>query len=208
MWNVKIPENPIEKLIDHPVVPENLKEKFLYMTFEIIADKGADGLSASELIRRTNSSKGALFHHFETIDHLCIESLNYFRQHISKGLKTDSCQNLDEYLKYIVGECMKKQSTTYYIHIVHFFRDRAIRDERYRAPFWELFMMQIRFIADRALNFLPPGKDRDQVINKIAFLFFTIEKISFQRVLIQNQNLFEDELKNLIQSTASQLNAL
>ena len=178
------------------------------MTFEIIADKGADGLSASELIRRTNSSKGALFHHFETIDHLCIESLNYFRQHISKGLRPDTCQNLDEYLNYIVAEFMKKQSTTYYIHIVHFFRDRAIRDERYRLPFWELFMMQIRFVADRALTFLPAGTDRDKVINKVAFLFFTIEKISFQRILIQNPNLFGEELKTLIESTSSQLKAI
>src|ERR1044072_3331430 len=70
-------DKPLNVLFDNPVETSNLREKFLYTTFEIIADKGADALSANELIKRTKSSKGALFHHFETIDHLCIESLKF-----------------------------------------------------------------------------------------------------------------------------------
>ena len=82
------------KKVDHPLAfifnqltpPSNLRERFLYATFEIISEHGTDALSASELIKRTKSSKGALFHHFDTLDDLCIQSLVFFRNQMIRFL--------------------------------------------------------------------------------------------------------------------------
>lgn len=191
-------EKPISFLFNQ-VEPRNLKERLLYSTFEIIAEKGADALTASELIRKTESSKGALFHHFETIDHLCVESLLYFKKHLSQVKHDDGCQTLEEYLKYLMTNNLSKQSTRYYVHLVNFFRDRAIRDERYREPLKGIIEVSLNFYTDRILSFLPPETNRQEVFDKVVFMSMTIERVGFYRVLYQDPEACQDELNQFLE---------
>ncbi len=201
-------ENPLKFLFDQKIVPANLKEKFLCATFEIVAEKGADALSASELIKRTKSSKGALFHHFQTIDHLCIESLDYFRQHISRGNAQDNCQNIDQFLEHVMTVGLRRQSTRYYVHLVNFFRDRAVRDERYRAPLKSAFQATVNLTVDRVMHFLNPGADRAVVFRKIIFFFMIIERTSYHRLLYDEPTAFETELRESLQFSIKTLKDL
>ncbi len=190
-------ESPLKVLFDHEIKPANLKEKFLCATFEIIAEKGADALSASELIKQTQSSKGALFHHFQTIDHLCIQSLEYFKQHVALGAAPDSCQNLEDYLQHVMDIGIRRNSTRYYAHLVNFFRDRAIRDERYRAPLKAFFVAHIKIVAERVMKFLEPGVDQSVVFRKIVFYQMVIERCSYHRLLYNEPTAFDGELVEL-----------
>jgi AcrR family transcriptional regulator len=191
-------ERPLTSIFDNAIEPVNLREKFLYATFEIIAEKGADALSANELIKRTRSSKGALFHHFETIDHLCIESLHFFRKHFMLGLSKDGFSNIEDYLKHIVVDCLRKRSSSQYAHLINFFRDRAIRDERYREPLKMFTEVFTDHVANRILDFLPPGVNRNEVMDKTVFLSITIECVGYQRALTQNPDTLEAEVQGFL----------
>lgn len=191
-------DRSINFLFSQNIEPANLKEKFLYATFEIIAENGAHALSASELIKRTKSSKGALFHHFETIDDLCIESLHYFRKHLNMGFAKDTCATLEEYLNHVMTDNLEKQSTRYYVHLTNFFRDRSIRDDRFKEPLRLLFEVNLQFMADRILEFLPAGTDRDKVFKKVLFVCMTIERASFHRALYREPQACEVELEEFL----------
>lgn len=201
-------ENSIGFLFSQKIEAACLKEKFLCATFEIIAEKGADGLSASELIKRTQSSKGALFHHFQTLDHLCIESLHFFRKNISGPQPVDICRTLEEYLKMTLQETARKQSSRYYIHLVNFFRDRAIRDERYREPLKQIFEVSIHTITNRVMEFLSPGVDREVVFKKVLFMLMAVERVSYHRALYQKPDACENEIQELQAYTIQSLKSL
>ncbi len=201
-------ESPLKVLFDQEINPANLKEKFLCATFEIVAEKGADALSASELIKRTKSSKGALFHHFQTIDHLCIESLEYIKQHISRGNAQDNCQNLEQFLNHVMVVGLRRQSTRYYVHLVNFFRDRAVRDERYRAPLKSAFHANVNLTVDRVMHFLILGVDRSIVFRKIIFFLMIIERASYHRLLYEEPAAFEVELQESLNFTVQTLKNL
>ncbi len=192
-------ESPMSLIFNKKIEPVNLKEKFLYATFEVIAENGADGLSANELIKRTKSSKGALFHHFETIDHLCIESLHFFRTHTSFGIENDSSNNLEDYLKAVAEDSMRKQSNSHYMHLIHFFRDRAIRDERYRQPFNDLFEAHANTITDKVVGLLGTQPDRNLVFKKILFMLITIERASYHKALHQSVGFFDSEISSFLE---------
>ncbi len=199
---------PLSQVFPQTIEPKTLRERFLYTTFEVVADLGADALSASELIKRTKSSKGALFHHFETIDHLCIESLNFFRRQISLNVPSDDFKNLKDYLSHVLTDNLTRQSTKAYVHLVHFFRDRALRDERYRLPLKQLFEVYINAITDRVLLFLKPGVRRDDVYTKVLFMSITIERASFHRALYQDPTAFQPELERFVAGMLDELNVL
>ena len=201
-------ENPLKRLFSQTIKPTTLKEKFLCATFEIIAEKGADALSASELIRRTKSSKGALFHHFQTIDHLCIESLQYFKQQVNAGFVDDKSENIEEYLKYIMKDFLYRNSSRYFVHLRNFFRDRAVRDERYSIAFKELYDAYTSVTVRRILSFLSAEVDIQAVHKKVLFFMMTIESISYHRVLFHQDSAFETELNELLESTTTFLKQL
>lgn len=198
-------DNALSSLFNQVAAPANLRERFLFATFEIIGENGADALSASELIKRTKSSKGALFHHFQTLDHLCIESLIFFKKQMVAGLPKTKAKSLEDFFKFIVKDCVKKQSTRYYIHLVNFYRDRAIRDERYLAPLKEIFEVNLLFFTDSIMEFLPQGTPRTEVFNKVIFFAIAIERLSFHRALYQKPELCEAEVEQFIQFTLQTL---
>lgn len=200
--------NPLSLVFPQTIEPKTLRERFLYTTFEVVADLGADALSASELIKRTKSSKGALFHHFETIDHLCIESLNFFRRQISINVPSDNFVNLKDYMQHVLESNLARQSTKAYVHLVHFFRDRALRDERYRLPLKQLFEVHINSITDRVMLFLKPGVKREDIYAKVLFMSITIERAGFHRVLYQDTSAFQRELDQFMVMVLNDLNDL
>ena len=201
-------DNILNSLFNQLTPPASLRERFLFATFEIIGENGADALSASELIKRTKSSKGALFHHFQTLDHLCIESLNFFRAHILAGLPTSKAKSLEDFLKFIMKDNLKKQSSRSYFHIVNFFRDRAIRDDRYLVPLKQLFEVNLNFFTDSILEFLPTGVSREAVFNKVIFYSMSIERVGFHRVLYQNPEMCQTELDGFLRDTLQGILAL
>ena len=198
-------DNTLSSLFNQLAPPANLRERFLFATFEIIGENGADALSASELIKRTKSSKGALFHHFQTLDHLCIESLHFFRNQMIAGLPTSKAKNLEDFLKFIMKDNLKKQSNRSYLHLVNFFRDRAIRDDRYLVPLKQLFEVNLNFFTDSIMEFLPANVSREEVFNKVIFFAMTIERISFQRVIYQNPEIGQVELNQFLTDVLQRL---
>jgi AcrR family transcriptional regulator len=196
-------DKPLNFIFDQIIVPVNLKEKFLYATFEIVAEKGADALSASELIKRTHSSKGALFHHFDTIDHLCIESLNFFKRHLAKvgisgTLALKEGTTLEAFLMALMEDSLKKQGTRFYLHLINFFRDRSIRDDRYQIALKEFLEVRLNYITDNLMPLLSPHADRDKVHNKVVFMSMTIERAAFQRVIDKNSEACQEDLNHFL----------
>ncbi|MFN9068303.1 MAG: TetR/AcrR family transcriptional regulator, partial [Bdellovibrionales bacterium] len=128
--------------------PSTLKEKFLIATLEIVAEKGPEGLSASELIKRTDSSKGALFHHFKTLEELCYSSLVYYVEFLSQNFHLKPTGNFKDCLINFTEDSKKRQFHMEYFNLAHFFRDRAMKDGRYQTLLCEAKDLQVAKLCD------------------------------------------------------------
>jgi|GEM_PF-5469822 AcrR family transcriptional regulator len=186
------------------MAPSSLKEKFLFATFEIIAEKGAEALSASELIKKTESSKGALFHHFKTLDELCLASLTFFNEFVKDSICVKPSSNLAEFLSAFAEDSKKRQCQASYFHISHFFKDRAIRDTRFQSIMSEAFQIYSAKMTEYALAYLPAGTNEEKVKSIMIFFHLSMERIFYQSVVLNLPQHLSDQMPLLLEMVEAQ----
>jgi len=188
------PDQCLTKVMGIELHPSTLKDKFLFATFQIIAEHGADSLSANELIRKTESSKGALFHHFKTLDELCLESLRFLRK--NGRLSIDKEHNsLQEFLDLFVSDITERFSSKAYFHIVHFFRDRALKEEKFKQVLNELYSVYVDGAVEHVMKYVSPNADRNKVRELVIFMYTSLERTSY-RLLTSAQPADTQEVVN------------
>ncbi len=194
------PVSPINDILNQKLTPINLKEKFLFATYEIIAEKGPEGLSASELIKRTQSSKGALFHHFKTLDELCLASLLHFKDYTKNTLKLPKTENLSAFLHAFAEDSRRRQCRVDYFHLCHFFRDKAIRDPRFRTVMAEANETYTTMARDLILPHLSPAYDAQKAMKITRFFIMSLERIFYQSVMFAQPTVVDEQLVLLLKS--------
>lgn len=210
--------NPAEKSQDNneivgtlfgsEIQPVNLKEKFLFATIQIVAELGPEGLSASELIKRTDSSKGALFHHFKTLEDLCFNSLLFFSDLVKNMIKIPPCSSLNEFLSVFIEDAKKRQYRREYFHLTHFFREKAMKDKRFQTLLSENQDILVTACAHYLASHIPHGADFKKVKSIAAFLVGALERIFYQAIFLGNPQIIEDQVPLIIQSVESLLTNL
>lgn len=205
--NPLIPESPIGEIFNQKMKPTNLKEKFLFATYEIVAEKGPEGLSASELIKRTDSSKGALFHHFKTLDELCLASLMHFKDYVKDVIRVQPCANLSTFLHAFAEDSRQRQCRVDYFHLSHFFRDRAMRDPRFRAVMNEASEAYNKIARDYLLTYLPTPYDVSKAGKVMRYFVMGLERVFYQSVVLGQPTLVDEQMPLLLQSVETFLNS-
>ena len=82
-----------------------MRQRFIEKTVEIFGSKGPNGFSASLLSKEVGASKGALYHHFESLDALKLAALQSLVDgFVDIGEQDDQpCPSLEAYL-FAVGD--------------------------------------------------------------------------------------------------------
>lgn len=187
------------------LLPTNLKEKFVFATFQIVAEKGADALTASELIKKTNSSKGALFHHFKTLDELCLSSLVYFKNFVKDSIQVGQPESLLDFLFALAQDERKRKSNVAYFHLTHFFRDRAIRDPHFQEVLKEVMDIYSERAKELALVHMKPSVDPIKVRSIVTLYSLSLERIYFHGLLYSDSKSTQTMIQSLIESIHEQL---
>lgn len=190
------------------IEPTNLREKFIFALFQIVAEQGADALTASALVTSTQSSKGALFHHFKTLDDLCISCLHFFKSFVHDSIQVGQTENLLEYLYAFAKDEKARKFNSAYFHLAHFFRDRAIRSPDFRKVLKDSTEIFSNRSAELAMVHIKNKADFESVKSIMTLFSFGLEKIYFHGLIHQNAEMTEKMSHLLIESTYSELKKL
>jgi AcrR family transcriptional regulator len=182
-----------------------LKDKFLIATLEIVAEMGPDGLSASELIKKTESSKGALFHHFKTLEDLCYASLVYFVNFISQSYQLKATGNTKDCLVNFAESTKKSQFHMEYFNLAHFFRDRAMRDARYRILLCEAKDFQVNKLCEVLRPFLSPQAKIEDIKSIAVFFVINLESVFYHSIFLGRPEMLHEQVQILVQTTENLL---
>jgi AcrR family transcriptional regulator len=185
--------------------PASLKEKFIFAMFQVVADKGADALTASILVRMTRSSKGALFHHFKTLDDLCLSCLVYFKSFVKDSIQVGQPKNLLDFLLAFAHDESRRKFNSAYFHLTHFFHDRAIRDSQFQTVLRESADIYANQSTDLVMMHLEGHFDREQVKSTMMLFSFGLERIYFHGLVSSNAQQTQRMIQSLVESTHAQL---
>lgn len=74
--------------------PREIREKLLRATFELIAEKGIDGVSVREIVERVNVSKPVLYYYFKDKEDLCAQLFEQIKLHVQDLYSEKKAANL------------------------------------------------------------------------------------------------------------------
>lgn len=73
------------------------KEKVVAAVFEIVASEGMKGLTTRKLCEKAGIAKGTLYHHFENMDDIVIQSLEILSYKMMDGFKAMSFDSVEHF---------------------------------------------------------------------------------------------------------------
>ena len=73
------------------------KEKVVTTVLEIVAVEGMKGLTTRKICEKAGIAKGTLYHHFENMDDIVIQSLNILSSKMMKGFGTMSFDSVEHF---------------------------------------------------------------------------------------------------------------
>lgn len=141
------------------------RELILQAAIDSILGGGIQGFTANELMRRTGLSKGALFHHFDSLDDVAIECVN-------KGdrvLVIEERGTLRETLEYTMTSTHGHRRMRALACLLYFYCEKARFDTRFRKPMNHLNNARQQLMSEMMQKFAPKAKP-EQVSHAARFL--------------------------------------
>ena len=110
------------------------KEKILLAALELLAEEGAQKLSASKLAQKAGVSKSNLFHHFRSVNDIPLEAMKLFAGNMMQPVREKRYERVTDYLHDLwqIGFGQAEENLKYYKGIIAYIQ-YALHDERYRA---------------------------------------------------------------------------
>jgi len=133
---------------------QRTREAILQAGLDSILGGGIDGFTANELMRRTGLSKGALFHHFDSLDDVAIEC-------VSKGdrvLHVEMRDDLRETLNFMVQSLHGYRRLRALASLLYFYCEKTRDDARFKKPMHYLNQGRQARLTEAFQQLLPKAK--------------------------------------------------
>jgi AcrR family transcriptional regulator len=141
------------------------RDLILQAGIDSILGGGIQGFTANELMRRTGLSKGALFHHFDSLDDVAIEC-------VSKGdrvLAVETRGSLRETLAYMIESTHGHRRMRALASLLYFYCEKARSEPRFKKSLQYLNQGRQARTIEVVQGFLPKTKP-EVIVNAMRFL--------------------------------------
>ena len=108
------------------------REKLIVSALQLISEGGPDAFSAGALIQRAGVSKGALYHHFESLDQVLLEAVGFRAEErlVSSERRFAEYPDLAGWLSAYFEEMTAFASSPAFLNIRLYFNQKGLgRDE-------------------------------------------------------------------------------
>ncbi|RYZ95253.1 MAG: TetR/AcrR family transcriptional regulator, partial [Proteobacteria bacterium] len=133
--------------------------------YDSILGGGIQGFTANELMRRTSLSKGALFHHFSSLNEIAIECVNKGDRILGVELKDDLRSTLEHMMQSTHGHRRMRALSS----LLYFYCEKARDDSRFKKPHNYLNMLRQHNLTAMLTGFQPKAKP-EALANTVRYL--------------------------------------
>lgn len=161
---------------------ENIKDKIIQTAWELFLEKGYEGTTLNEIIKASNSSRGAFYHHFHSKEELLFSLSYFFDADYEEWIQNidPNMNSLDKLLEF----------DTYVL--------RSLEETKYRPFLPELYGYQVMSAFERkiinpdrpysriVLNLMKEAKERNQIKQEHSYTVEAHSYIMLQRSYTYN----------------------
>lgn len=177
------------------------REKLLVSALQLISEGGAERFSASALIQRAGMSKGALYHHFESLEQLLLEAVNYRLDERLMQTERRFLEYADAatWLYAYFEEMTAFSSSPAFVNIVLYFNQRGLAHDDIRKHVCRNNEAYLQRMMQYLQHFYPAHIENARLETIASMILFTVEGVSAHGVLQKDSTRFKGTWEWLIQ---------
>ncbi len=164
----------------------NTKERILVAALRLISERGSEGFSLNEVLRRARVSKSSFFHHFRDTDALCLECFERCKPLVEPDLQATNYSSVEELLLDFGNETESRTTSRRFFRLIMFFGQRAMDDVRFRRIQIELTELYQQSLTSLILEIEPRYK-KASVTEAVGFLLIISQGVASHRVLFEDR---------------------
>ncbi len=164
----------------------NTKERILVSALRLISERGSDGFSLNEVLRKARVSKSSFFHHFRDADALCLDCFERCKPLVEPELKAANYPSVEKLLLEFGKETEARTTSRRFFRLIMFFGQRAMSDVRFRQVQVELTELYQQSLANLILE-IEPDLRKDSVLEAVGFLLIVSQGVASHRVLFEDR---------------------
>jgi AcrR family transcriptional regulator len=183
------------------------KKKIIFSALELLSEGGYEAFTAQNIINKAGISKGALYHHFKSIDEIPVEVIKHLRK--SKvylpPVKLDLFYNLEDYLNQYFNYFIETSKKPDILSISLYYSQKSLINDEYREnkncltdDLLDYHKNTIRFFYSKTI----PDEILDPIVSLIVF---TTEGITSHSFMYKDIDKFKNTWNLLIKTIKNEL---
>lgn len=176
------------------------RERIIQSALSLIAEGGTDQFTSSNLIAHAHISKGALYHHFSSLDDVLMAALHYRSQErLTQAEKNfENFPHLKDFLEAFFQEILPFSASSRFVSMLLFFNQKGVINPSFRQELCRFSKNFTQRMAKIIQYYYPQTIATERLIAMSHSILFTLEGISAHAVMQQNETRFEETWRWLV----------
>lgn len=197
----------IDQPSDRRFVPSTPRERILFTALELIAEEGFRGFSLNQIIRRGGYSKGAVFHHFRSLDDLCLACYDLIRVFMLPRIDAAAFTSMRDFLLAFGAQTLKATQTRHYFAMVYFFAELAMTNPVFQKAQRELTEYYQASLVAELRKLAGPTADEELLRDLVAYMSIVLDGVVGHRLMFDDPERMNRVWPLVVDSVISALGA-
>lgn len=186
-----------------PFTNDNLittREKIIRSALSLIAEGGTEHFTASNLIAHAHISKGALYHHFASLEEVLMAALHYRSQEplTRAEQQYQLYPSLNVFLEAFFQEILPLSANSNFVSKLFFFNQKGVMNTAFRESLCNFSQRFTSRMAHIIQHYYPLKIDPERLNGISHTILFTLEGISAHTVIQENEQHFPETWRWLV----------
>lgn len=160
--------------------------RVLFTALELIAEQGFRGFSINRVIQRGGYSKGAVFHHFRSLDDLCLACYDLIRVFMLPRIDGAAFESVREFLLAFGAETLRATQTRHYFAMVYFFAELAMTNPVFHRAQRELTEYYQASLVAELRKLVSAGPDDELLRDLVAYMSIVLDGVAGHRLMFDD----------------------
>lgn len=183
------------------------RQRLILGALQLISEGGAEAFSANALTQRVGVSKGALYHHFGSLEDVLLEAVRYRveERRVHAERRYQDYSDIRSWLRDYFEEMTSFASSPAFLNILLYFNQKGLRSESIREHLCRNNDDTFKRLGEMIQHFYPQVIEPSRLAQICALILFTVEGASAHGALQQDRERFSGVWEWLIQAVVRDL---
>lgn len=183
------------------------KEKIIYSAIKLLLEGGYESFTSKNLIEKAGISKGALYHHFKSLDEIPLEAIKRLKKTkmYLPPFKPEDYKSMENFFNDYFEYTVNQASNPEILCINLYYSQKSLSSDQYRQHKNELTNDLFNFYNQSIQSFYKIQIPKKKLESIASIILFFIEGLIGHSFMFSDKDKFKDSYSIIIKSIKNEL---